>query len=50
MDGALSSHAIVTRVTTSDDDDVLALRREVVAILELRIEEGASVELQELHS
>jgi hypothetical protein len=39
----------VARVSTSNDNDILVLRREVHAVLEVRIEERAGVHLEELH-
>ncbi|GKT49344.1 uncharacterized protein ColSpa_09525 [Colletotrichum spaethianum] len=40
---------VVTSVTTADDDDVLALGRDVGAVLKLGVEEGLGVLVQELH-
>ncbi len=40
---------VVTGVTTTDHDDILALRADVVAVLELGVEERLGVELQGLH-
>ncbi|GKT57393.1 conserved hypothetical protein [Colletotrichum tofieldiae] len=41
--------AVVTGVTTADDDDVLALGGDVGAVLKLGVEEGLGVLVQELH-
>ncbi|GJD02058.1 hypothetical protein ColKHC_10883 [Colletotrichum higginsianum] len=40
---------VVTGITTADDDDVLALGRDVGAVLKLGVEEGLGVLVQELH-
>lgn len=49
LQSARHSHAVVTRVTSTDDDNVLALCREVAFVFKVRVEERSSVELQELH-
>ena len=44
-----STDTVVTSVTTTNDDDVLAFGGDVVTVLELRIKQGLRVELKVLH-
>ena len=41
---------VVPSVTTSDNDNILALRADVVSVLELGIQQRLGIALQELHS
>ena len=43
------SDTVVSGVATSNDDNVLALRADVVSVLKLRIQQRLGVALQELH-
>lgn len=41
-----STDTIITCITTTDDDDILALGVDISAVLQLRVQEGLRVELK----